>query len=291
MYPDFLCIGAQKAGTTWLHDNLRLHPQIWLPPVKELHYFDHAPPSLRRRLFGRMEIHRTARRNLRRAVFEVFKTGKSEDLAWAARYCLALRSDDWYRSIFQRIEGRVTGQVCPGYARLDAAAVGEIRRQMPDTKIIYLLRDPIDRAWSSTVMHFRKPKFGGIQGIDDDRIRAHLTSPKMLAHSDYVNNLEAWRQHYTGDQLFVGYFDQLSADPGRFLQRILGFLGLDSSKVVIPEGVREKRNAGQGEPIPQRFRPLLLQLHYDRIVKLDQTLKNSFTQSWLQAAEEFKQGS
>lgn len=38
--PDFLCIGAQKAGTTWLYENLRLHPDIYLTPRKELHYFD-----------------------------------------------------------------------------------------------------------------------------------------------------------------------------------------------------------------------------------------------------------
>ena len=38
--PDFLVIGAQRAGTTWLHRVLRQHPSLWLPPVKELHYFD-----------------------------------------------------------------------------------------------------------------------------------------------------------------------------------------------------------------------------------------------------------
>ncbi|OGT83573.1 MAG: hypothetical protein A3H91_02535 [Gammaproteobacteria bacterium RIFCSPLOWO2_02_FULL_61_13] len=38
--PDFLCIGAQKAGTTWLYENLRRHPEIFLPHRKELHYFD-----------------------------------------------------------------------------------------------------------------------------------------------------------------------------------------------------------------------------------------------------------
>lgn len=40
MYPDFLVIGAQKAGTSWLYRNLKYHKQVWLPPVKELHYFD-----------------------------------------------------------------------------------------------------------------------------------------------------------------------------------------------------------------------------------------------------------
>ncbi len=41
MYPDFLGIGAQKSGTTWLHDKLWRHPQVWLPPIKELHHLGH----------------------------------------------------------------------------------------------------------------------------------------------------------------------------------------------------------------------------------------------------------
>ncbi len=41
MYPDFLGIVAQKSGTTWLHDKLWRHPQVWLPPIKELHHLGH----------------------------------------------------------------------------------------------------------------------------------------------------------------------------------------------------------------------------------------------------------
>ena len=39
-YPNFLGIGAPRAGTTWLHENLKGHPELWLPYVKSLHYFD-----------------------------------------------------------------------------------------------------------------------------------------------------------------------------------------------------------------------------------------------------------
>src|SRR3954453_9519065 len=38
--PTFLGIGAPRTGTTWLHSNLRRHPEIWMTPVKEVHYFD-----------------------------------------------------------------------------------------------------------------------------------------------------------------------------------------------------------------------------------------------------------
>lgn len=51
--PDFICIGMQKAGTTWLAANLSKHPAVWVPPIKEIHYFDevHVDPGwhIRRR--------------------------------------------------------------------------------------------------------------------------------------------------------------------------------------------------------------------------------------------------
>ncbi|PYL65054.1 MAG: hypothetical protein DMF20_09435 [Verrucomicrobia bacterium] len=38
--PDFLCVGAQKGGTSWLYHQLNFHLDFWMPPIKELHYFD-----------------------------------------------------------------------------------------------------------------------------------------------------------------------------------------------------------------------------------------------------------
>jgi hypothetical protein len=55
MYPDFIGIGAQKAGTTWLHRNIVDHPQIWIPR-KEVHYFDRKindRSNVATRLFGK----------------------------------------------------------------------------------------------------------------------------------------------------------------------------------------------------------------------------------------------
>src|SRR4029078_12123362 len=46
--PDFLCVGAQKAGTSWLYRQLEPHPDFWMPPVKELHYLDNLNRTKRR---------------------------------------------------------------------------------------------------------------------------------------------------------------------------------------------------------------------------------------------------
>ena len=57
--PDFICIGAQKAGTTWLYSMLSQNPSVFLPPIKEIHFFDYivhvagAPPPGSGRCFGK----------------------------------------------------------------------------------------------------------------------------------------------------------------------------------------------------------------------------------------------
>jgi len=291
MFPEFLGIGAQKAGTTWLYENLRRHPQVWLPPVKELHYLDHKPPSLRKRLFGKTETLKTARSHLARQALSVASgTASLEQLRWAWRYCLAPRNDSWYESLFPRIEGKVTGEICPGYARMDATAVARVHRLMPDARIIYLLRDPIGRAWSTAVMHFRKPKFGSIDRYEDERIKAHLAAPKTLVHGDYLTNLGSWRQHYPEEQIFIGFFDELTASPGTLLKDVLEFLGLDASAATIPDDVAKKRNAGKGEPVPEQFRAFLAKQHHAQIVDLNKAFQNDYTKRWLQTAETYLEG-
>ena len=59
--PDFICIGAQKAGTRWLFDQLAFHPGFWMPPIKELHYLNQGKRFLR---FAR-PLHEQATKSLR----------------------------------------------------------------------------------------------------------------------------------------------------------------------------------------------------------------------------------
>ena len=67
--PHFLGIGAQKAATTWLYRCLKVHPGIWLPPLKELHYFTHQSedrhPGVVSRLCGRDWVNRRLRRMMK----------------------------------------------------------------------------------------------------------------------------------------------------------------------------------------------------------------------------------
>ncbi len=282
--PDFLGIGAQKSGTTWLHENLARHPGIWLPPVKELHHLDHRPPLLVERLFSGKAHLRSARRHLGRCALAAARGGSLAELRWAARYCLAPRSDAWYGRLFPRVPGVLAGEVCPGYARLSKDRVAEVQALMPRTRIVYLLRHPMERAWSALAMHFRD-HYDGIDTIPEDAIEARLRKPKGWAHGEYCRNLDAWEAHYPRERILVGFFDELIEDPRALLTRILAFLGADTGPGSIPEDVGARRNAGRGETVPPRFAGVLARALVDEVRALDARFANAYTGRWLASTE------
>jgi len=106
--PDFICIGGFKCATTWLHDTLAEHPDVFLPDLKEVHFFDRASGE---------ELYDSEMRN-------------------------------WYDDLYAPApDGTVCGSVTPGYLTNREAAHG-IRELLPDAKLAALLRNPIERAHS-----------------------------------------------------------------------------------------------------------------------------------------------
>src|SRR5262245_31071936 len=147
MFPDFLCIGAQKSGTTWLHHNLVQHPSIWLPPTKSIHYFDWPLTAVYDRLIGRKGRMRKARAYLAKTVARTL-VGQADaaELRWALQYCLGTRSDRWYQSLFRRPSSIIAGETTPAYARLTPEEIQRVHALIPNAKIVYLIRHPVERA-------------------------------------------------------------------------------------------------------------------------------------------------
>ncbi len=278
MYPDFLCIGAQKSGTTWLHDNLASHPEIWLPPVKEIHYFDRPYDPLYAKLFGRAERLRKGREHLRRTALRFFASrATARDLAWAWRYAMSRRSDAWYGSLFAQAPGIVTGEVCPGYARLPIEVIQRVGRLMPEGRVIYLLRHPIERAWSAAVMHFSDSGPRDFRRTDPAEIEAWLSRSKTLEHAGYADAIGRWRQAFS-DRMLIGFYDELRADPGALLARVQRFLGV---REEVPADVAAQRNPGHWTEIPERFVPPLEELFANELRRLHELLGSPITLDWL----------
>ena len=139
--PDFLCIGAQKAGTSWLDVMLRQHPGVFLPPMKEVHFYDfiYLPEH-------RGWIRTGFRKHLRQARRA---RGLRRPISRGSRRCRGAQ-DAWYAAVFDHPDaaGRVTGEITPAYSILPAEGVARVRATNPAMKIVFIVRDPVDRALS-----------------------------------------------------------------------------------------------------------------------------------------------
>ena len=256
MLPDFLCIGAQKAGTTWLHGNLITHPELWLPPYKEVHFFDasvrHPSPLSRKFYDGRW------RRQLRRRVRERWEARSLEGVGADLNYFFRHRDLAWYERVFRPGAGRLCGEVTPAYSKLDADEVARIAELMPDARILFLMRDPIDRAWSSARMSSDRR---GLDLGDEARWKGHLETQRHR-RGDYVRTLRHWRRHW-GERLFVGFFEDIERRPEALLLDVYRFLGVRADEALLPTTLRKRFNASTAVELPAEVERFLAELYVD----------------------------
>jgi sulfotransferase family protein len=303
MFPNFLCIGAQKAGTTWLYRNLDHHPDVWMPPVKEIHYFDRSslPLIIHRCHLTHIRMQGDVLRGLTKRTKPareqppvdnngILRTSQKpktiQNSLWGLRFLLLPRTDKWYESLFSPGVGRVTGDITPYYATLATDRVTHIYDLMPEAKIIYVLRNPIHRLWSQAAMHLCKGGFAGLATIGEEQTREFLEKQIPRRHSDYLRNLRTW-SIYPQQQFFIGFFDQLVQNPHSFLRDVYRFLDLDASEQSIPKTVSEKRNAGQYPAIPEHFARYLARQYYEQIKQLHRRFNNQYTAGWLDSANHY----
>ncbi len=282
MPPDFLGIGAQKAGTTWLHIHLGQHAGLWLPPEKELHFFDEKiswrPYTLPLLLFSKRLPFVRWRRHVRRGLSPRLRQHRQPaSLRWQLRYLFRLPTPRWYRSLFREAGDRVSGEFTPYYATLEPAQIARAAAIVPDAKIIFIMRNPIERAWSAAVM--RSSRAGGAD------LRRHHESSFALTHSilntDYRRTLENWGRHYPPDRIFVGFLEDIAREPLELLNRILAFLDVDGT---FDGNLRGAIHAGPAETLPLWAARHLAGQYADLIEHLDEQFAG-YASFWRYCAE------
>lgn len=222
-YPDFLCIGAQKAGTTWLDKNLRRHPKLWLPPMKELQYFSHLHIPAARRWTTRQRRERGTQL-LRRYI------AATEPEDWDYRYIARVAdivagpiTDGWYGRMFSLARpAQICGEVTPDYCTLPEEGIRHVLRLAPDVKIILSLRDPIERSWSHIRMTARA------QGVSEkiDKLEQFARNVDQLQRADYPQIIANWRKFVPAERFMVIFMDDIIAEPNTVLEEVCGFLGV-----------------------------------------------------------------
>ena len=284
MFPDFLVIGAQKAGTTWLQRNLRIHPQVWMPKEKELHYFDEKI-KLKGGVWSRLRGNRPADLRWRRQAKARFKRRPNRpylrDVAWDLRYFLGKPDDGWYASLFEQGRGNITGETTPDYSILNRSEISHVYDVMPHAKIVLMMRSPIERPWSAMDMGLR---FTGqsLADIEDRSAYRQLDNKRTRRMTDYLRTLENWGSFYPEEQIFVGFLEDVHFFPEALLGRLYDFLGADPS--VEYRVIKRRVHAGLQSTIPTRFARHLARSYHGEVSRLSERF-GGYASFWLHCAE------
>lgn len=239
--PDFLGLGAQKCGSTWLYYMLRKHPGLYVPPVKELHFWDQ---------------------------------NRAHGL-------------DWYRAQFADApEGAKTGEVTPAYAILPPQAVAEVRREFPEARLVYLMRNPVERAWSGALMAVTKAEMTPDEASDRWFID-HFRSAGSTARGDYETCLRVWLSAFPTEQLRCFLYDDVLAEPRGVLTETARHIGVDPGffEALPPAALAERHNDGLGTPIRPELKAYLARVYRAKIVSLQDYLQRDLS-PWLRDADD-----
>jgi hypothetical protein len=195
--PNFLIIGAMKSGTTALYYYLEQHPEIYMSPVKEPNFFS---------------------------------SQEQENAAGAVTHI------GTYQHLFRGVSReKVIGEASHSYL-YEPRAAAEIRRYVPEAKLIAILRNPIDRAYSHFLHMVRsgtEPLGDFAQALREDvvGIRNERTFQDYIGRGLYYNQLKRYFGTFPRQQVRVYLYEDMSGAPISTVQDAFQFLKVDDSFV------------------------------------------------------------
>jgi len=191
MWPNFLIIGAHKAGTSSLAQYLRGHPDVYIPELKEARFF-------------------------------AFDQNNPDHLK-KGRRIFPVQTEEEYLRLFSGAKGeKAVGEATPEYLNSRFAAE-RIRKRIPDVKLIASLRHPVDRSYSSFLMNARE------QGVGLADFRAWHPDREELERGFYFPKFQAYLEYFDRRQIKVVLFDHLKTNSRGVAQELYAFLGVDST--------------------------------------------------------------
>src|SRR5436190_14997239 len=211
--PDFLCVGVHKGGTTWLYQQLDSHPDFWMPPLKELHYFE--------------QLSRVQRPSSPRCRDERDRRFLESINRLSAKPYMDF---EHYAQLFESKGSLLSGDISPNYSTLSNKIVRQIVRHFPKLKVIFLARDPVERVWSHLSMEVHYHQIEAFDVSDIDEVNRNLLRRGLLLRS-YPSAVAArWKRYVDPERFRIYLFDDLERNPIELRQSILRFLDADPDK-------------------------------------------------------------
>ena len=248
--PDFVIIGAQKSGTTSLYDFIIQHPSIAPASNKEIHYF-----SIK------------------------YKLG---ELWYRSNFPTNWTRRRFYKKTSQKL---LSGEASPTYLFYPMVP-SRMNEVLPDVKLVVILRNPIDRAYSQYHFNVRYNNetlsFEKAIELEEERCAGErerlIKDPSYksvryrrysyLARGIYADQLEDWFKHYSKKQFLILATEDFRKNSQQTLDQVFNFLGLSTFQV---ENLTDKNVGNYKERMNEDTRKFLIEYfkpHNERLYKL-----------------------
>jgi len=196
--PNFLIIGVQKSGTTSIYHYLKEHPQVYMSPRKETNFLSKDP--------NKDPKDRTPLPSQKKRI-DTFEK---------------------YSELFQDVTDEIAiGEASPNYMANYEIATQQIKRYVPDAKLIAILRNPADRAYSDYLMHVRDA-IGKPRKLSEQIVKKGKQSA-TLKKGFYGEHLSYFYENFDRNQIQVFLYDDLRKDSQELMRNIYQFIGVDET--------------------------------------------------------------
>jgi hypothetical protein len=225
--PNLICVGATKAGTTWLFQNLSGRSDVWSSPIKEINmitpiYDASAVGWTQRYLTKQLEMLEV------RGGAEFLGVSQVEYQNYISEILVHPRCDaSWYDLVYRfKKPGQVSIDISPSYAAQPLEAIQYLSKSCSEARFVYIIREPFARAMSHLRMLISRKR----QPPETYEEWMSLASdPNLWDGGNYYLQIPLWKE-VLGDRIIFLPFGQIISDPNGFLKSVEKFCELDSSK-------------------------------------------------------------
>jgi hypothetical protein len=137
---------------------------------------------------------------------------------------------DNYGRLFCHKGSLLSGDISPAYSTLTDEVIERVVDHFPNLKVVFLARDPVERAWSQLSMGVRLGMINRFDTTDPEAVIRNLLNPGVLVRSHPSKIVARWKRYVRSEHFRVYFFDDLKENPAELRRSILLFLGGDPGK-------------------------------------------------------------